>query len=316
MAGVMDGVNRRTQLVGHNRLELLLFRLGSKQRFGINVFKIQEVMQCPPLTHLPKSHRMVRGVAHMRGKTVPVIDLGYAIGRPPITDDCGCFVIVTEYNGSVQGFVVSGVDRIINVNWETILPPPMGSGSSSYLTAVTHLENELVEIIDVEKVLAEVTNASMEVSEAIRQSGEPDLMARQHILVVDDSSVARNQVTNTLQQIGIGSTVARDGREGLEILRAWAAEGQPMGERLTMVITDIEMPEMDGYTLTSEIKKDPLLKDLYVLMHTSLSGVFNNAMVEKVGADQFVPKFRPDQLAQAVMDRVKARQAAPHPKAA
>ncbi|HLA75628.1 MAG TPA: chemotaxis protein CheV [Gammaproteobacteria bacterium] len=307
MAGVMEGVNQRTRLVGHNRLELLLFRLGSKQRFGINVFKIQEVMQCPPLTHIPKSHHVVRGVAHMRGKTIPVMDLGQAIGRPPIADIAGCFVIITEYNSSIQGFLVSAVDRIINVNWESILPPPTGSGSSSYLTAVTNVDNELVEIIDVEKVLAEVTNASMDVSESIRNSGEAAVMAAQHILVVDDSSVARNQVTRTLDQIGVSSTVARDGREGLNILQKWAAEGQPVSDRLTMVITDIEMPEMDGYTLTAEIKKDPLLKDLYVLMHTSLSGVFNNAMVRKVGADQFVPKFRPDQLAQAVLDRVKER---------
>lgn len=316
MAGVMEGVNQRTRLVGHNRLELLLFRLGNKQRFGINVFKIQEVMQCPPLTHIPRSHSVVRGVAHIRGKTIPVIDLGYAIGRPPIPDTTGCFVVVTEYNSRVQGFVVSSVDRIINVNWEAILPPPMGSGVNSYLTAVTQVDNELVEIIDVEKVLAEVTNTSMEVSEAIRQGSQPELMAWQHILVVDDSGVARNQITHTLDQLGIRSTTARDGREGLKILQTWAAEGQPLSERLTMVITDVEMPEMDGYTLTAEIKKDPLLKDLYVLMHTSLSGTFNNAMAEKVGADQFIPKFRPDELAQAVLARVTARGGVAPPQAA
>ncbi|MEW6353177.1 MAG: chemotaxis protein CheV [Pseudomonadota bacterium] len=311
MAGVMEGVNRRTQLVGHNRLELLLFRLGGKQRFGINVFKIQEVMQCPPLTHLPRSHNVVRGVAHMRGKTIPVMDLGYAIGLPPLTESSSCFVIITEYNRSVQGFLVSGVDRIVNANWEAILPPPAGAGASSYLTAVTHLDDELVEIIDVEKVLAEVTHASEEVSEEIRaHSGAPETMAQQHVLVVDDSSVARNQIVRTLQQIGVKTTVARDGREGLNLLKAWAEESGPMvSERLTMVITDVEMPEMDGYTLTAEIKKDERLKNLFVLMHTSLSGVFNTAMVEKVGADQFVPKFKPDELAKAVLERVRSRSA-------
>lgn len=307
MAGVMEGVNQRTQLVGHNRLELLLFRLGGKQRFGINVFKIQEVMQCPPLTHIPKSHPVIRGVAHIRGKTIAVMDLGMGIGRPLLAIESGCYLIVTEYNRSTQGFLVSGVDRIINVNWESILPPPAGTGPSSYMTAVTHMDDELVEIIDVEKVLSEVSPSAGVVSHGIRNSGIPEQMALQHVLVVDDSSVARNQITNTLSQLGIQSTVARDGREGLNILKGWAADGKPLNERVTMVITDVEMPEMDGYTFTAEIKKDPRLKDLYVLMHTSLSGVFNNAMVEKVGADKFVAKFKPDELAQAVLDRVKGQ---------
>lgn len=307
MAGVMEGVNQRTRLVGHNRLELLLFRLGGKQRFGINVFKIQEVMQCPPLTHIPKSHPVIRGVAHIRGKTIAVMDLGLGIGRPLLAIESGCFLIVTEYNRSTQGFLVSGVDRIINVNWESILPPPAGTGSSSYMTAVTHMDDELVEIIDVEKVLSEVSPSAGTVSAEIRDSGIPEQMALQHVLVVDDSSVARNQITHTLSQLGIQSTVARDGREGLNILKGWAADGKPLKERVTMVITDVEMPEMDGYTFTAEIKKDPRLKDLYVLMHTSLSGVFNNAMVEKVGADKFVAKFKPDELAQAVLERVKGQ---------
>lgn len=307
MAGVMEGVNQRTQLVGNNRLELLLFHLGGRQRFGINVFKIQEVMQCPPLTHIPKSHPVIRGVAHIRGKTIPVMDLGMGIGRPPLAKDCGCFLIVTEYNRSTQGFMVSSVDRIINANWENILPPPAGTGRSSYMTAVTHLDNELIEIIDVEKVLAEVSHIATEISEEVRQGADAVQMALQHVLVVDDSGVARNQITNTLSQLGIQSTVARDGREGLNILKGWATDGKPLSERVTMVITDVEMPEMDGYTFTAEIKKDPLLKDLYVLMHTSLSGVFNNAMVEKVGADKFVPKFKPDELARAVLERVKGQ---------
>lgn len=305
MASVMEGVNQRTQLAGHNRLELLLFRLNGKQRFGINVFKVQEVIQCPPLTHLPKSHSVVRGVAHMRGKTVPVLDLSAAIGARPLTDCAGCYVIITEYNRSVQGFLVGGVERIINMKWQDILPPPKGSGANSYMTAVTNLDGELIEIIDVEKVLAEVSGIKMEVSQALVQdsAGNP---GKREVLVVDDSSVARKQVVRTLEQIGIACTVANDGREALEQLQRWAADGAPIAERLLMVISDIEMPEMDGYTLTTEIRKDERLKDLYILLHSSLSGVFNAALVKKVGADQFLPKFGADDLAKAVLDRVKA----------
>ncbi|MCB1726817.1 MAG: purine-binding chemotaxis protein CheW, partial [Gammaproteobacteria bacterium] len=117
MAGVLDGVDMRTKLAGHNRLELLLFRLGGRQRFGINVFKVQEVIQCPPLTVVPQSHPVVLGIANMRGKTIAIMDLAMAIGAPALGDPRDRFVIVTEYNRKVQGFLVDSVDRIVNMNW-------------------------------------------------------------------------------------------------------------------------------------------------------------------------------------------------------
>ncbi len=298
MAGLLDSVDQRTRLAGHNRLELLLFRIGDSQLFGINVFKVQEVVQCPPLTRLPNANPVVRGVAHMRGKTIPVIDLAMAIGRAPVADLNSCYVIVTEYNRRIQGFLVAAVDRIVNMNWEEILPPPKGSAMRSYLTAVTRVENRLVEIIDVEKVLSEVIGEQGDISEDVRVG----LGARENvrrILVVDDSSVARNQVKRTLQQLGFESVLARNGREALQMLQNWASE-DAISENVSMVISDVEMPEMDGYTLTTELRKDSRLNQLYVLLHTSLSGVFNNAMVEKVGANKFIAKFDPDELATAV----------------
>ena len=304
MASVMDSVDQRTQLAGHNRLELLLFRLSSKQRFGINVFKVQEVVQCPPLTQIPGSHAVVRGVATMRGKTIPVMDLGMAIGGRLVEDLSNSFMIVTEYNRSTQAFLVGGVERIVNLNWSDILPPPKGSGKDSYLTAVTNLDNELVEIIDVEKIMAEVTNSSTEVSEALTQNIE-NKVKEQHVLVVDDSSVARNQVKRTLEQLGIGCTLANNGNEGLKVLQQWADDNDPKLDHLAMVLSDIEMPEMDGYTLTTEIRKDARLAGVFIMLHTSMSGTFNNAMVKKVGANLFMPKFKPDELATAIMVRVR-----------
>lgn len=305
MASMMEGVDQRTQLVGRNRLELLLFRLGSKQRFGINVFKVREVIQCPTLTRLPGAHTVVRGIANIRGRTIPVMDLGVAVGKPPLADLSGCYVIIAEYNRTVQGFLVSGVDRIVNMNWEEIHPPPKGAGRGSYLTAVTQVDGELVEIIDVEKVLAEVTRPDEEVSAAVTQESQQIRQVPHEVLIVDDSSVARKQIQRTMDQVGITTTQAANGREALDLLKALVADGTPVGERLVMVISDIEMPEMDGYTLTTEIRRDPKLKDLYVLLHTSLSGVFNQPMVQKVGANHFIPKFSPDELAKAVLERVK-----------
>jgi len=313
MSGVLANVDMRTQLAGHNRLELLLFRLHGKQLFGINVFKVQEVIQCPPLTRIPDSHQVVCGVANMRGRIVTVMDLSKAVGGKGFADPCDRFVVVTEYNQLVQGFLVGGVDRIVNMNWEAILPPPKGIGDDNYLTAVTRVEDELVEIIDVEKVLAEVVGWDEEVSrEFIEQATEQENEGtyKPVVLVADDSSVARNQIRRTLEQLGLECMLANDGRQALQMLRQWAEQENdiPLHERLFMVISDIEMPEMDGYTFTTEVRKDPQLNDLHILLHTSLSGVFNKAMVEKVGADDFIAKFQPDVLASTVLARLKCWQ--------
>lgn len=310
MSSVLASVDQRTQLAGHNRLEILMFKLDSGQRFGLNVFKIQEVIQCPPLTVLPHSHPVVRGVASMRGKTIPVLDLAKAIGRRPLTETTGNFVIVTEFNRTVQGFLVKMVDRIVNMNWEQILPPPKGAGQDHYLTAVTEVEGEIVEIIDVEKVLSEVIGMPETISNTIlaeAAASQEGAEKRPHILVADDSMVARNQIKRTLDQLGIESTLAPDGRKALDLLLQWAETDPERLQSLTMLISDVEMPEMDGYTLTTKLRADPRLKDIYVLLHTSLSGVFNNAMVEKVGANEFIAKFKPDLLAESVLKQAKAK---------
>lgn len=126
------------------------------------------------------------------------------------------------------------------------------------------------------------------------------------VLVVDDSSVARKQVTRCLEAVGVEMTALNDGRQALEYLQNMLAEGRRPEDELLMLISDIEMPEMDGYTLTAEIRSDPRLQKLHILLHTSLSGVFNQAMVKKVGADDFLAKFRPDDLAARVVERIKA----------
>ena len=303
MAGILDSVNQRTQLVGQNRLELLLFKLRGRQRFGINVFKVREVLQCPPLTNMPKSNPYIRGVAHIRGQTISVIDLSMAVGGPAIDNIKDSFIIIAEYNRSVQGFLVGGVERIVNMNWEKIMPPPSGAGRYSYLTAVTEIENELVEILDVEKILNEICPVNTEVSAEIANDGEiqKDLGER-IVFIADDSAVARNQVKRALEPLGVQTELAKNGKEALIRLREIAELDckNDITERVGLLISDVEMPEMDGYTLTAEIKADPKLAPLHVILHTSLSGVFNQAMIEKVGADDFIAKFNPDELATAV----------------
>lgn len=305
MSGILDSVNQRTQLVGQNRLELLLFRLNGRQRFGINVFKVREVLQCPPLTSMPKLNQLVRGVAHIRGQTISVIDLSMATGGKRIEDLKSAFIIIAEYNRSVQGFLVGSVERIINTNWDAIMPPPQGTGRASYLTAVTEVENELIEILDVEKILNEISPLNTEVSDEV--AGDIDVGSSEGkiIFIADDSSVARNQVKKALTALGLEIEMAKNGQEALDRLKVIAEETGDVTDKVGVLVSDIEMPEMDGYTLTAEIKNTPELQKLNVVLHTSLSGVFNQAMVQKVGADDFIAKFHPDELATAVQKWLK-----------
>ncbi|KJK00299.1 chemotaxis protein CheW [Pseudomonas sp. 21] len=305
MAGILDTVDQRTQLVGENRLEILVFRLAGRQQFAINVFKVQEVLQLPRLTLIPQRHPMICGVINLRGQTLPVIDLSRAIGMRALTPDANSTIIVTEYNRSVQAFLVGGVERILNLNWESIQPPPGGAGRQHYLTAITKVEDRLVEIIDVEKVLAEIVPMNTRVSSDRLDDKLLSQTRGREVLVVDDSSVAIAQLRDTLGQLGLRLHVATDGLRALQQLKRWADEGHDMEEKLLMVFTDAEMPEMDGYRLTTEIRSDPRLRDLYVVLHTSLSGSFNDAMVKKVGCDDFLSKFQPDQLVEVVRRRLQ-----------
>ena len=304
MASLLDNVNARTQLVGQNRLELLLFQLEDDQVYGINVFKVKEVINRPgDMSKIPNSHPLIFGVATLRDGTIPIIDLSKAIGKTPIADIENCFVIVTEYNRSVQGFIVNNVDRIINIHWENVLPAPSAAGQENYLTAITNLDDKLVEILDVEKVLTSIIGMQIEFNDS-NHNAVKDAGVDAKILVVDDSSVARKQIKRVLEHLDVECTLANDGSEALDILRKIADSGESIYDHFDMVITDIEMPKMDGYTLTTRIKSDDRMKDMYVLLHTSLSGVFNNSMVEKVGANAFIAKFNKEDLADAIMEWV------------
>ena len=306
MAGVLDTVNQRTQLVGQNRLELLLFRVNGSQVYGINVFKVKEVLQCPKLTILPGSNPVVRGVAHIRSGTIPIMDMSMATGNRPLQDLKSAFVIITEYNLKTQGFLVAGVERIINMNWGDIHPPPKGTGREHYLTAVTEVDKQLVEIIDVEKILAEVSPVNEHISEGV-VTQETQAKARERkVLIVDDSKIARKQVSKCLQDVGVEVVALNDGLQAWEHLVGIADAGEKITDHYMMMISDIEMPEMDGYTLTTRVRSDSRMANFHIVLHSSLSGVFNKAMVEKVGANDFIAKFDPDILAERVVKQVNA----------
>ncbi|MBT3144395.1 chemotaxis protein CheV [Neptunomonas phycophila] len=307
MSGILDTVNLRTQMVGQNRLELLLFGLETEQIYGINVFKVREVLQCPALTEVPRLTTAIKGMAHIRGETIPVLDLSEAIGRPSVPKEelQRCFLIVAEYNKRTLAFLVRKVDRILNTHWDQIMAPPAEIGVENYLTAVFEHDGKLIEILDVEQILADLYPMRTNVSEEIATKEVKTKASEYHILCVDDSSVARNQMQRSLEDLGIKVTTCNNGRAAWNMLNDLTDKGVDVTQHFLMMISDIEMPEMDGYTLAAMIREDTRMDKMHIVLHSSLSGGFNVSMVKKVGADGFLAKFNPDDLAGVVVDRIR-----------
>lgn len=308
MSDLLKNIDARANLAGTNKLEILMFTLGKDGRtgreevFGINVFKVREVMQVPPITSAPEMPPSVEGMVSLRGALVPVIDLARYAGVQ--TDDKASILIITEYNGHTQGFLVKAVDNILRLDWSVMRVPPamMIAEMGGLVTAVTELENgRLVMMMDVEKVLYETGH--FDVGETIFRNVTA-LDKPRTIFFADDSSVARGQISRTLDRMQINYSFAVNGRrawdELLRIADQADASGQKVRDVIHLVLTDVEMPEMDGYMLTRKIKSDSRFKGIPVVMHSSLSGDSNYHLGKAVGVDEYVPKFEPEKLAQTL----------------
>lgn len=300
MGKMMQGVDRQTRLAGHNRMAMLLFGVGpGAARCAINVYKVREVLRCPEITPLLGRHAFVAGAVDYRGQTVPAVDLGLALQLPSLLGDPNSHLVVTEFSLSVQGFVVGAVDRIVHVDVATIEPPREGMVGPR-INATTRVDGELVMIVDVEQILAEITGQPAGLSNQLHGSASLGGRTPQRVLIVDDSLVARRNLEEIAKRMGLPYELANDGQQALEMLRAAAkdsARGLPC-----LVISDIEMPRLDGYALTRAIREDPALARLRVLLHSSLSGGFNADTVASVGADRFVAKFNADVVARTVLE--------------
>ncbi len=288
------------------RLELLLFNLNNKQLFGINVLKVKEILSCPPLTHIPHSSDTVIGVADLRGHTLPVLDLAMAIGRTPIHQEKDDIqkVIITEFSRKTQGFLVSGIDRIIVRDWKEVLPPPSGL-AGGYITGVIRTDEGLVQLIDVEQVMGQISGSDASNNQTKLDQEIINHMRGRDILVVDDSSLARTQTCKLLDQLGISHITARDGKEALELIEALTHDIDKATDSLPIVISDIEMPELDGYQLTREIRNNPHYEGIYIILHTSLDGSVNAEHAEDAGADETLTKFIPELLTEKIIEGLK-----------
>ncbi|MBD8881884.1 chemotaxis protein CheV [Rhodanobacter sp. 7MK24] len=301
---LLEKVEQHTRLAGHNRVAMLLFRLGDAQLFGINVFKVREVMRRPPLERMMGIHELLAGSCDYRGQTIPVIDLAAALGYPPLRDEASAHLMVTEFSRSVQGFLVADLQRMVQCDGDKMAAPPAALGFGNKVNAVTRLDGALLAVVDVEQVLASIDSAPADLSIQMQRLADARVLSPRRVLVADDSLIARRRLVALFKQMNIECIVAKDGREALDKLRKLAA-GDP-AEGVKLVVSDIEMPRLDGYALTRAIRETPELCRLKVVLHSSLSGGFNEAMVKEVKADAFVAKFQPDLLAQAVFELLPA----------
>jgi two-component system chemotaxis response regulator CheV len=245
----------------------------------------------------------VEGMVSLRGALVPVINLAKYIGVE--SDSQPEIMIVTEYNGHTQGFLVKAVDNILRLDWSAMRVPPemLAAELGGLVTAVTELKDgRLVMMMDVEKVLAETGHFGSDemIFKAVRRLDREN----RTVFFADDSSVARNQIARTLEAMGVKYISAINGRQAWQELSKMAdlsdSSHTPLKDMVQVILTDVEMPEMDGYMLTRKIKADKRFNEIPVLMHSSLSNNQNAQLGKSVGVDEYVPKFEPQKLSQTL----------------
>ncbi len=308
MHSPLRNAEARSTLAGTNKLEILLFSLGSDpstgrcETFGINVFKVREVMRAPSVTRAPDMPAALEGMVSLRGTLVPVISLARYAGIAAA--ERAEIIIVAEYSGQMLGFLVESVHAILRLDWSAMRVPPqmISARAGGLITAVTELpDGRLVMMLDVESILAELVERPDE-----RGPADPgvSIPAGRTVFFADDSAAARKQIARTLDALGVSHLSAVNGAQAWHELRQIAAvaqaAGRPVKHYVQLVLTDVEMPEMDGYMLAKHIKSDPRFAGVPVVMHSSLSSVSNRQLGLAVGVDDYVPKIGSHALAPAL----------------
>ena len=311
LSTTLHDVNERAQLTSNNQFELMLFRLGEapgsdrRELFGINVFKVREILVMPKITGIANAPPQVLGVANIRGQIIPVIDLPAMVGCTPKRGHS--ILMVTEYARTTQAFAVEEVDEIVRLEWSDVLAAEGNGGD--LVTSIAKLAGEngstrLVQVLDVEQILRSVMPAAANETALDAVGDQVVLPPGSIVLAADDSPVARMLIEQGLGAMGVSFVMTKTGQESWDRLQSIddeaRAEGRSAADRVALVLTDLEMPVMDGFTLTRNIKQDPRFKSIPVVIHSSLTGSTNEAHVQSVGADAYVAKFVASELASAL----------------
>jgi two-component system chemotaxis response regulator CheV len=316
MTTALHDIEERTNLTGSNKFELMLFRLGEapgtdrRELFGINVFKVREILVMPTITAIANAPAHVLGVANIRGQIIPVIDLPAVVGCVPRRGLT--ILMVTEFARTTQAFAVEEVAEIVRLEWGNVLAAEGNGGG--LVTSIAKLDGDtekgrLVQVLDVEQILRNVMPTTQEAITPQSVGAAVHLPEGSIILAADDSPVARMMIEQGLGAMGTPYVMTKTGQEAWDRLQAIEeeahAEGKTAHDKVALVLTDLEMPVMDGFTLTRNIKQDPRFKSIPVVIHSSLTGTANEAHVSSVGADAYVAKFVASELAATIRQVLK-----------
>jgi len=282
---------------------LLLFKLSAQQSFALGTLKIQEIVPYQSLTQLPNANTNILGATSIRGQTLSIIDMAAAVGYPPITEEekQHCVIIITDCSRQHVGFLIRKIERIIDCNWKNIEPPPNALGHKTYITGITHFEGKLIQLLDIELLLSQIFPDDDD-AHAIEITGvQKGILQNESILLVDDSAVARRQLENALTRIDVPFKVCKNGNDALQVMKTCAEKGDP----ITILVSDIEMPGLDGYELTFEVRSVKEIAGVYIILHSSLSSAMSVERAQQVGANDALAKFAAQALIDAMLRGAK-----------
>jgi two-component system chemotaxis response regulator CheV len=288
-----------------NELEIVEFCIddGTRQNFfGVNVAKVREILRRPELTSAVSTPPAVAGMMSLRNKIIPVLDLANVLGRCPDKD--ADRIIVLEFNHVTVGVLVNSVTRIYRLSWERVERPNKVC-DSAYVTALVKMDNRIILILDFERIIAELSEESAMLA-VDSQSVEECKGAGRRVLVADDSSFIRKSIVNSLVNVGYAVEEAVDGEEAWHIIeKKLAADNFD----IDILITDIEMPKMDGLHLTSRIRKDGRLAGLPIFLFSSLASDDNIRKWQSLGATGILTKPDLPRLVQVIDEELSSPKA-------
>lgn len=315
----MRDIDERTNLAGNSMFELLLFKLGEaanapdkRELFGINVFKVREILVMPEITAMVNCPPGVMGVANIRGQMITVINLPQIVGCNP-TKGLG-ILLVTEFARTTQAFAVEEVNEIVRLEWKNVLSAEGRGGG--LVTSIARLDGSredtrLAQVLDVEQILQNLFPEQHQVEVEAGKNHDIQLPAGSVVLAADDSAVARMMIEQSFKALNVPYIMTKSGQEAWDKLQALHAEalaqGKSIYDKVAMVLSDLEMPEMDGFTLTRNIKGDGRFGAMPVVIHSSLTGTTNEDHVRRVGADAYVAKFVAEELADTLRKALQRR---------